>query len=83
MDKIKYSVDQIIDDIVTLEEVETGVKKEERLINLPSGIYDGSVVLFDGEKYATDTLEEEKRRLDLRSRVERLKKLKSNGVNNE
>ncbi len=75
---MKYAVDRIEDDIVVLEEVETGNIKEVLKCNLPGPIQDGSILSFIDGKYFIDLGEEGERRNRIREKMERLK-----GLNNK
>lgn len=74
MDKI-YAVDKIEGKVVVLEELETKEKKEVPLDNL-SQVKEGNIVIFNGTNYRIDKELEEKRKEEMKSKLERLKNLK-------
>lgn len=73
---MKYAIDKIEDDVVVLEEIETGQIKEEMRKNLPTDIHEGSILLYSDSFYKVLEETEKKRRADFRSRLERLKNKK-------
>lgn len=73
-DKMKYSVDKIENNIALLENIETGEKKEISLSNLPANLKEGNILLEEENNYSLDYAEEEKRRKNIKSRFENLKK---------
>ena len=72
---MKYSVDRIEEDIVVLENISSGEIIYENIKKLPKEIKEGSILVKDEDNYSMDLETEEKRRNDLRSRLERLKNL--------
>ncbi len=75
-EKKKYAVDQIIDDIVILEDLETKEKIERIIYYLPENIHEGSILVYENEEYRIDSNLEMSRRESLRERIDRLKALK-------
>lgn len=74
MDNITYIVDEIIENKVKLENINTKEIKIELLDILPGNIHEGSVLIFQADKYIIDKNTEEKRRISLRERLNKLKK---------
>lgn len=72
---MKYAVDKIIEDIVVLENIESGEIIEINKKKLPDEIHEGSIVIVNDEKYELDVDEENTRRESLRARLDRLKNL--------
>ena len=59
---MKYAVDEIIDNIVTLEDIETKEKKYIEKELLPEDIYDGAILIYEDDTYKLDISEETLRR---------------------
>ena len=76
----KFAIDQIINDIVILENLDTKEKKEVSLNILPNTVKEGSILQYDGNSYKELKNLEEERRISLRERLERLKAM---GESNE
>lgn len=74
MDSKRIIVDEIIDDVATIED--NGVMINVPLIELPDDIHDGSLLVFDGDGYHKDIDLEKEKREDLKERIERLKALR-------
>lgn len=72
---MKYAVDRIVEDIVVLENIESGEILEVNKKELPD-VYEGSIVVKENDQFTLDLVEEESRRESIRERLERLKKLK-------
>lgn len=74
---MKYAVDRIVEDIVVLENIETGelieIKKHELLID----VHEGSILIKDDNGFSLDENIEKERRESLRERLERLKSIKN------
>ena len=70
---MKFSVDQINDEICVLEEVNTGDIMEVKRECLSEGIVEGNIVILVNGVYELDKDEENKRRLSLRERMNKLK----------
>jgi len=69
---MKYAVDQIIDDIVIIENIETQEKKEVSIKYLPKNIKEGNI-LIEELTYKLDLKEEKKRRERIKNKLEKLK----------
>ena len=72
---MKYAVDEIIDNIVTLEDIETKEKKYIEKELLPEDIYDGAILIYEDDTYKLDISEETLRRKRI---IEKLNRLKNN-----
>ena len=70
---LKFSVDQINDGVCVLEEVNTGNIIQINIESLPKGIVEGNIVLLKDGVYELDVVDEVKRRLSLRDRMNKLK----------
>lgn len=68
-----FSVDQIIDDIVILEDINTKEKREVDIDILPDNIKEGSILKYENNLYYMDLDVEQRRRSEFRERLERLK----------
>lgn len=68
-----FSVDQIIDDIVILEDINTKEKREVDIDILPDNIKEGSILKYENNLYYIDLDVEQRRRFEFRERLERLK----------
>ena len=73
-DNMKYAVDEIIDNIVTLEDIETKEKKYIEKELLPEDIYDGAILIYEDDTYKLDISEETLRRKRI---IEKLKRVKN------
>lgn len=71
---MKYVVDQINEQICVLEGLDDGDILEIDINVLPSGISEGSVLLFNDGIFVHEVKEEENRKESLRERMDRLKK---------
>lgn len=69
---MKYAVDQIIENIVILENIETLEKKEIELLKLPKDIHEGSILIKE-RNYKIDKKEEALRRSKLQEKLKKLK----------
>lgn len=74
---MNFAVDQINENIVILENTQTGEKKEIEKNILPENIKEGSILTLEGNNYVLNTSEEEQRRERIREKLERLKRLKN------
>lgn len=72
---MKYAVDRIEENIVVLENIDTGEIMEVGLKKLPRGASEKDIVVLVDGKYVLDLQEKEKRMIDLRARLEKLKGL--------
>ena len=72
-DKMKYIVDRIEDDIVILEKYPTKeiIKIDKNILS--SNIHEGSIIMYDGDKYYMDLDDEIKRRKELLEKFMRLR----------
>ena len=64
-DKIKYTVDRIENDIVILEKYPTKEMIEIDKKILSDNIHEGSIIIFDNNKYYLDEIDEYKRREEI------------------
>lgn len=71
---MKYSVDKIENDIVILEEINTGYIKEENISVFNFEIKEKDILLFDNNVYIKDENEKINRINMLREKMNRLKK---------
>ena len=76
---MNYAIDQIVEDIVILENITTGEKKEVNKTLLPSEIKEGSIIRIKNNQYILNTTEEESRKNRLKAKLERLKRLQNKG----
>lgn len=70
-----FSVDELIDHIAILENIITKEKKEVDISLLPNNVREGSILRYDNYCYSLDLDEEERRRVEFRERLEKLKKI--------
>lgn len=73
---MKYAVDRIVEDIVVLENINSGEIIEVDKKILPGEVHEGSIVVKKENKFHLDLEEEKTRKESLRERLERLKQLK-------
>ncbi len=78
---MKYAVDEIIDNIVTLEDIETKEKKYIEKDVLPEDIYDGAILIYEDNTYKLDISEETLRRKRIIEKLNRLKNIKRSDDN--
>ena len=71
---MKYAVDRIEGNIAICENLDTKEIKEVELNLLPKRIKDGTILIYENNKYKIDKNEEEKRRLAILEKFNRLKK---------
>ena len=71
---MKYSIDKILDDIATLENVETKQITEVNIKELPDEIHEGSILVLENGKYQLDLNEEEIRRKRIEEKFNKLRK---------
>lgn len=71
---MKYSIDKIEKEIVILENIDTGEKKEVNINLLPIDIKEGTIIIFDNDSYVVDKKEQKARMDNIMSRFQRLKK---------
>ena len=80
-DNMKYAVDEIIDNIVTLEDIETKEKKYIEKELLPEDIYDGAILIYEDDTYKLYISEETLRRKIILEKLNRLKNIKRSDNN--
>lgn len=73
---MKYVIDKIENKIALLEDVLHGIKKEVSTDELPFGIKENDVLIYDGNSYVIDEKEKEKRIRMIRQKMEKLRKNK-------
>lgn len=73
---MKYAVDKIEENIVTLESLDTKEKKEVLLEVLPSNIKEGTILTYENSVYKKDEVLEQQRRTSIQDKFNRLKKRK-------
>ena len=73
---MKYAVDKIEENIVTLESLDTKEKKEVLLEVLPSNIKEGHILTYENSGYTKDEVLEQQRRTSIQDKFNRLKKRK-------
>ena len=71
---MKYSIDRIENNIVILENIQTGLKKEISINELPIDIKEENIVIEDNNEYKIDKVEEQNRREKIINKFQRLKK---------
>ncbi len=71
---IKYAVDEIIDNIVILENIETYEKMEIVRESIPFPIQEGNILCLHNNHYSLDLEEEQKRRQLLREKLNQLRR---------
>lgn len=71
---MKYVVDRIENEIVILESLETQLKKEVLLSELPEEIKEGNILVYENELYTIDLEEEQKRRQTIKNKFDMLRK---------
>lgn len=71
---MKFAVDRIEENIAILEELESKIKKEVDITQLPNEIKEGSILKYTDNLYQLDVIEEENRRQNIKERFSRLKK---------
>ena len=73
---MKYAVDKIEENIVTLESLDTKEKKEVLLEVLPFNIKEGTILTYENSVYKKDEVLEQQRRTSIQDKFNRLKKRK-------
>lgn len=71
---MKYVIDRIENEIAILESLETQLKKELPVSELPEGIKEGNVLIYEKDSYTIDIQEEKERRESLKRKFDMLKK---------
>ena len=74
---MKYAVDKIEENIVTLESLDTKEKKEVLLEVLPSNIKEGTILKYENEVYKKDEVLEQQRKTSIQNKFNMLRKKKS------
>ena len=73
---MKYAIDKIEENIVTLESLDTKGKKEVPLEVLPSNIKEGTILTYENEVYKKDEVLEQQRRTSIKNKFDMLRKRK-------
>lgn len=73
---MKYVVDKIEENIVTLESLDTKEKKEVLLEVLPSNIKEGTILTYENEVYKKDEVLEQQRKTSIQNKFNMLRKKK-------
>ena len=73
---MKYSVDKIEENIVTLESLDTKEKKEVLLEVLPNNIEEGTILIYKNETYKKNEVLEQQRRTSIKNKFDMLRKRK-------
>ena len=68
-----YVVDRIENNIAVLENTETKEMIDIQLRNLPTDVKEGNVLKFENNEYILDNEEEEKRKLSIQEKFNKLK----------
>ena len=71
---MKYAVDRIENGIAVCEELHTKEIKYYKIEELPQGIKDGSIIIWKENKFVLDEDYEQKRKLALRAKMDKLKR---------
>ncbi len=71
---MKYAVDRVEENIAVCQNLDTNEIIEIDLKLLPKRITDGTILIYEDNKYKLDKKEEEKRRLAILEKFNRLKK---------
>ena len=71
---MKYAVDRVEENIAVCQNLDTNEIIEIDLKILPKRIKDGTILIYEDNKYKIDKKEEEKRRLAILEKFNRLKK---------
>lgn len=70
---MKWAIDRIIDNIVIIENIETGELKEVNIKILPFSIQEGTILIYKNNKYELNKTFEDKRRQMIEERFKRLR----------
>ena len=76
MDKIKYAIDEIINDILICENLDTNEKKDIPKKDLDFNVKEKDIIMYDNGKYYLLEKEKDKRLEEIKTQLERLKALK-------
>lgn len=71
---MKYAVDRVEENIAVCQNLDTNEIIEIDLKLLPKRIKDGTILIYEDNKYKIDKKEEEKRKLAILEKFNRLKK---------
>ena len=71
---MKYAVDRVEENIAVCQNLDTNEIIEIDLKLLPKRIKDGTILIYEDNKYKIDKKEEEKRKLGILEKFNRLKK---------
>lgn len=71
---MKYAVDKIEDNIVTLENIIDGSKKNILLKDITFNIIEGDILMFNGKKYIKDDNLKNERLKKIQEKMNRLRK---------
>ena len=71
---MKYAVDKIEDNIVTLENIIEGSKKNILLKDITFNIIEGDILMFNGKKYIKDDNLKNERLKKIQEKMNRLRK---------
>lgn len=69
---MKYSIDRIENDIAVLESLESKEKININITLLPQNVKEGSIIVYENNKYIKDEETELKRKTELQSRFNNL-----------
>lgn len=69
---MKYAVDKIENEIITIENIESGIKKEIHISKLPDSIKEGTILVYKNNKYYLDLIEEKIRKKRINSKFSSL-----------
>lgn len=69
---MKYSIDRIENDIAVLESLESKEKINVNITLLPQNVKEGSIIVYENNKYIKDEETELKRKTELQSRFNNL-----------
>ena len=73
--KMKYAIDKILNNIVTIENLDTKEIKNISIKKFPNNIKEGNIVVKNNNKYVIDKELENTRRKLIKDKVNRLKAL--------
>ena len=73
---MKYAIDKIEENIVTLESLDTKEKKDVLLEVLPSNIKEGTILTYENNEYKKDEVLEQQRRTSIKNIFDMLRKRK-------
>lgn len=71
---MKYAIDRIEENFVTIENLKTGEISEINKIDLPANIKEGSILILKNNKYELDLKEERIRRKSILEKFNKLRK---------